>query len=160
MARLAHLLLLLCLLPSLALAFRPFSNPLIVQGRVYCDTCRAGFETPATTYITGAKVRLECRDRRSMDLRYTIDARTDATGTYRVAVNEDHGDEVCEAVLIGSPAPDCASAAPGHDRARVILTRYNGMASDDRFVNSLGFMADEALAGCDEVLQQYNETEE
>jgi len=25
----------------------------VVQGRVFCDTCRAGFETPATTYIEG-----------------------------------------------------------------------------------------------------------
>ena len=27
----------------------------VVQGRVFCDTCRAGFETPATTYIEGNK---------------------------------------------------------------------------------------------------------
>lgn len=25
----------------------------IVQGRVYCDTCRAGFETSVTTYLAG-----------------------------------------------------------------------------------------------------------
>lgn len=25
----------------------------VVQGRVFCDTCRATFETPATTYIAG-----------------------------------------------------------------------------------------------------------
>lgn len=28
-------------------------KPFILQGRVYCDTCRAGFETSATTYIPG-----------------------------------------------------------------------------------------------------------
>lgn len=27
----------------------------IVQGRVYCDTCRAGFETNVTTYIKGTR---------------------------------------------------------------------------------------------------------
>ena len=26
----------------------------VVTGRVYCDPCRAGFETPASTYIAGA----------------------------------------------------------------------------------------------------------
>ena len=25
----------------------------VVTGRVYCDPCRAGFETPASTYIAG-----------------------------------------------------------------------------------------------------------
>jgi hypothetical protein len=25
----------------------------LVQGRVYCDTCRAGFETNATEYMKG-----------------------------------------------------------------------------------------------------------
>ena len=43
----------LCVLPALALGSRPISNPFNVQGRVYCDTCRAGFETSATTYIPG-----------------------------------------------------------------------------------------------------------
>ncbi|CAM8939014.1 unnamed protein product [Rhodiola kirilowii] len=156
MGRLA-LLLALCLLPSFAVAFRPFTNPLIVRGRVYCDTCRAGFETPATTYIAGVRVRLECRDRHSFEMRYTIDALTDASGTYEVTVNEDHEDEVCDAVLIRSPRPDCALLSPGRDRARVILTRYNGIASDISFVNSLGFMKNEALSGCTELLQQYSE---
>jgi hypothetical protein len=25
----------------------------VVRGNVWCDTCRAGFETPASTYIAG-----------------------------------------------------------------------------------------------------------
>lgn len=31
----------------------PSKTDFIVQGRVYCDTCQAGFETSATTYIHG-----------------------------------------------------------------------------------------------------------
>lgn len=27
-----------------------------VEGRVYCDTCRTGFETPLTTYIAGKHI--------------------------------------------------------------------------------------------------------
>lgn len=43
----------LCVLPALVSAARPARNPLMVQGRVYCDNCRAGFETSKTTYIPG-----------------------------------------------------------------------------------------------------------
>lgn len=33
----------------------------IIQGRVYCDTCRAGFETNVTKYIEGTPLRkIEC----------------------------------------------------------------------------------------------------
>lgn len=42
----------LCLLSCLAgvaLAMETFT----IQGRVYCDTCRAGFETSATEYLQG-----------------------------------------------------------------------------------------------------------
>jgi hypothetical protein len=28
----------------------------VVQGRVYCDTCRAGFETNVTEYIKGTQL--------------------------------------------------------------------------------------------------------
>ncbi|GKB21790.1 pollen-specific protein C13 [Tanacetum coccineum] len=47
------LLLALCVvaLPMLISASRPMSRPFRLTGRVYCDTCRAGFETSATTYI-------------------------------------------------------------------------------------------------------------
>lgn len=46
------LLLALCvLLPALISGGRLMSKPFVLEGRVYCDTCRAGFETSATTYI-------------------------------------------------------------------------------------------------------------
>lgn len=49
------LLFALCVLPAIAFASRPVGvRPLFtVQGKVYCDTCQAGFETPVTTYIPG-----------------------------------------------------------------------------------------------------------
>lgn len=44
----------LCALPALISARRHHvEKPFILEGRVYCDTCRAGFETSATTYIPG-----------------------------------------------------------------------------------------------------------
>lgn len=53
MAKIAGILFLLCVLPVLAMAGRPEKKPYCVRGKVYCDTCRAGFETPASTYLEG-----------------------------------------------------------------------------------------------------------
>lgn len=57
MAKLVYLFALL-VLPALVTASRPVGNPFIVEGRVYCDTCRAGFETSATTYLPGKPISL------------------------------------------------------------------------------------------------------
>ena len=54
MATRVALLFLACSLPAMVAAIRPERNPFRVQGRVYCDPCRAGFETSKTTYIPGA----------------------------------------------------------------------------------------------------------
>ncbi|KAJ0939972.1 putative allergen Ole e 1 [Helianthus annuus] len=62
MAKSGLILALCVLLPALISASRPMSRPYVLQGRVYCDTCRAGFETSATTYIpdeSGGVQRLE-----------------------------------------------------------------------------------------------------
>ncbi|KAK9134323.1 hypothetical protein Syun_013653 [Stephania yunnanensis] len=162
----------LCFLPALAMAARPVKNPFIVHGKVFCDTCRAGFETYATTYVPGiasfllclpcfgAKVRVECRDSKSLQVVYNIDGVTDSTGTYQIQVADDHGDQLCESVLLSSPERDCATIQPGRDRARVILTNNNGIVSNYRYANSLGFVKDAPLAGCEQVLKQYQEHEE
>nr|CAD1826880.1 unnamed protein product [Ananas comosus var. bracteatus] len=64
----------------------PRAEPLRVQGRVFCDTCRAGFETPATTYLAGAKVRIECRARSTGIQTYNAEGSTDERGVYRIPV--------------------------------------------------------------------------
>ncbi|PSS17411.1 Protein DOWNSTREAM OF FLC like [Actinidia chinensis var. chinensis] len=156
MARLM-LVMALCVLPALVIATRPVANPLILEGQVYCDTCRAGFETSATTPIAGAKVRVECKDRKTEELLYTIDSTTDSTGKYKIVVREDHGDQLCDCNLVSSPQSDCATVDPGRDRARVILTRNNGMASNNRFANAMGFMRDQPMSGCHQLLQQYQQ---
>ncbi|KAE8652934.1 protein DOWNSTREAM OF FLC [Cucumis sativus] len=150
----------LIMLPALALASRPVRTPFVVRGKVFCDTCLAGFETSATTYIPGAKVRIECKDRNSMELQYTHEATTDSTGSYTLLVNEDHGDELCDAVLVSSPQEKCSSVSEGRDRARVILTRYNGIASNERYVNAMGFAMDEPMSGCNQVMSQYQDIED
>ncbi|XP_010261236.1 PREDICTED: pollen-specific protein C13-like [Nelumbo nucifera] len=149
----------LCVLPALVTAARPAKNPFNVVGRVYCDTCRAGFETPATTYIPGARVRVECRDRDNLNLLFSVEGVTDATGTYNIQVAEDHGDQLCEAVLVRSSQEDCGKIESGRERANVVLTRNNGVLSDKRFANNMGFIKDQPLAGCAEILKQYQSEE-
>ncbi|KAK4274091.1 hypothetical protein QN277_017373 [Acacia crassicarpa] len=157
MAARVSFILLLCVLPALVAAIRPERNPFTVQGRVYCDTCRAGFETSATTYIAGAEVAVECKERKTLEVLYRKQGWTDSTGTYKILVDEDHADQICDARLVSSPQSDCSEAASGREQARVILTRNNGITSNDRAVNSMGFMKAEAASGCAEILKQYQE---
>ncbi|KAM1454213.1 hypothetical protein ACFX1S_003826 [Malus domestica] len=88
------LLIALCVLSALAAATGPMKTPFTVEGKVYCDTCCAGYETKAITYIAGAKVRLECRDKSSMALVYTKEGTTDSAGCYKILVAEDHLDQI------------------------------------------------------------------
>ncbi|KAI3824458.1 hypothetical protein L1987_05918 [Smallanthus sonchifolius] len=141
----------LCLLSTATVDADPFR----LKGRVYCDTCRAGFETSATKYLPGANVRVECRDRDSMTLRYTLKAVTDDTGTYEMEVNSDHGDQKCECTLVSSSDPECAEPNIGRDRATVILTRNNGMNRNARYANAMGFLKKTALPGCTELIRSY-----
>ncbi|KAL2504570.1 Pollen Ole e 1 allergen and extensin family protein [Abeliophyllum distichum] len=150
----------LCLLPAIASAARIMDNPLFVKGRVYCDTCRCGYETSVTKYIPGARVKLECRARDTLQVTYMVESVTDSTGSYNILVQDDRGDEVCDAVLVKSSDPECAIPNSGWDRARVILTRNNGMNSDIRFANAMGFLKNEPLASCAQILQKYQETED
>ncbi|XP_068637312.1 protein DOWNSTREAM OF FLC-like [Aristolochia californica] len=144
----------LCLLPALAAA-RSVRTVFTVQGRVYCDTCRAGFETPYTKYMPGAKVRVECKDRDTMKVLYTAEGITNKEGTYKILVANDHEDQICESVLVQSSQSECAAIEPGRERARVFLTNNNGIASPTRYANNLGFIKDAPIAGCAELLKQY-----
>ncbi|KAL6959328.1 hypothetical protein U1Q18_039476 [Sarracenia purpurea var. burkii] len=149
----------LCVLPALVTA-RHVGNPFTVKGRVYCDTCRAGFETDATPGIPGARVRIECKDRDTLQLKYNIEGVTDSTGAYNIVATGDRGDDICDVVLVSSPQSDCAEADPGRDRARVVLTGYNGLVSGTRFANAMGFLRTEPMSGCTEILQKYKETDD
>lgn len=105
--------------------------------------------------IAGARVRIECRDRKSSELTYSIEGVTDSTGTYKLTVTDDHYDQMCDAMLVSSPDPLCSEPNLGRDKSRVILTRSNGMNSDTRFANNMGFLKNEPMARCTEVLQMY-----
>ncbi|CAN6471257.1 unnamed protein product [Victoria cruziana] len=157
MAGTAKILALFCFISAWAVAH---CDHFIVQGRVYCDTCRFGFETNASTYVQGARVRVECRDRESGQMTYSIEGLTDETGTYNIPVEEERPDEICEAILVSSSMSDCKEFESGRERARILLTKDNGIADHVRYANSLGFIKDKPVPGCSELLKQYELDEE
>nr|AAN76546.1 LLP-B3 protein [Lilium longiflorum] len=131
-------------------------NPtFIVEGRVYCDSCRAGFETNITTYIEGAKVKLECRHFDNDSIAHTVEGVTNSTGTYSIQLENDHESEICEVVLVSSPIFDCNEIDYDRDRARVTLTNNNGIDSPIRYANSLGFLQEQPDIICGDLLKAY-----
>ncbi|KAJ8647724.1 hypothetical protein MRB53_000747 [Persea americana] len=82
---------------------------------------------------------------------------SDQTGTYKIPVPDDHENEICEMVLVSNPQMECATAVHHADRARVALTRNNGIVSDTRYANNLGFLKDAPMVGCSQLLKKYQE---
>ncbi|KAF4370559.1 hypothetical protein CsatB_023779 [Cannabis sativa] len=151
----------LCALPALVSAHLPTGKPFHIKGRVYCDTCRAGFETTATTYIAGAKVKIECKDGDTLNLKYRMEAETDENGTYEIMVEDDHEDQICECVLVSSPMANCRVADEGRSRASALLTGYmNGVINRKHIVNNMGFLRDQPLPGCTELIKTYFPTDD
>lgn len=135
-------------------------NPFCVKGGVYCDTCRVGYETYASKKLAGAMVELVCKKSDGSDtITYRQKCSTDSKGEYQMFVPYDAGDEICDMILLHSPDGTCATPDAGRDRARVCLTRNNGIASDVRFANNLGYVQDVPLAQCPQILKQYQETD-
>ncbi|XP_031473099.1 major pollen allergen Lol p 11-like [Nymphaea colorata] len=126
----------------------------IVTGRVYCDTCRAGFETNLTTYISGVPLKIECEDREGDHPKVVIDGVTDETGTYQIPVAGEHEDDICEVMVTESPMADCNELSPNRNRARVLLAKNSGMPSRLRYANSIGFLKKEPLPECGPLLQE------
>ncbi|ONK58828.1 uncharacterized protein A4U43_C08F160 [Asparagus officinalis] len=152
----AKLLLALCLLSCfVVIALANTSGSFTIQGRVYCDTCRAGFETSATEYVEGAKVKVECKNYTTGETTQEADGVTDASGTYNIPIMRNHEIEICEVALISSSRKDCDEIKPDRQSARVILAHDTGIASDIRYANSLGFLKKEPLPACGSLLQIY-----
>ncbi|CAI0447716.1 unnamed protein product [Linum tenue] len=149
----------LCVLPALVAATRPARNPFLVRGKVYCDTCNFGFETPKSTSIAGATVRIVCKDRKSNKVVYQREGKTNSEGNYQIQVDEDHQDQVCDAKVVRSPQLDCFKTSSGRDQARVILTENNGIASRERYANAMGFSKEGTVAGCSQLLSLYQDSE-
>ncbi|XP_078440846.1 protein DOWNSTREAM OF FLC-like [Wolffia australiana] len=148
-------------LPAMVAGARPVSGGgFTVEGGVFCDTCQAGFETPATTTIAGAKVRVECRDRETEVVKFVADGVSDGQGKYKIYVAGEHETEICESVLVSSPLQSCSTPLAGRERSRIVLSHHNGVVSDRRFANNLGFVRNSALAGCAQIMKAYQQLDD
>ena len=101
-------------------------------------------------------VRLECRETEGGSVTYEEEASTDGSGTYKIAVEGDHEDEICEVSLVKSSLPECSQISKepfSKASARVSLTFNNGMATPVRQANPLGFLAANPLPDCPQVLR-------
>ncbi|XP_010942359.1 major pollen allergen Lol p 11 [Elaeis guineensis] len=127
----------------------------VLTGRVYCDTCRAGFETDITSSMPGAKVRLECKRYGTDELTYEAEATTQLSGMYQMIVPDDHSNDQCSVVLVKSSFNKCTEIEPGRDRVRITLAQDGGLLSNSRQANALGFLIDEPLPSCGKLLQKY-----
>ncbi|KAL5229920.1 hypothetical protein ABZP36_028696 [Zizania latifolia] len=129
----------------------------VVTGRVYCDNCRAGFETNVSHSIAGATVQMECRHFETQQLHLKAEATTDKWGWYKMEIGQDHQEEICEVALLKSPEPDCAEIERFRDRSRVPLTRNNGIKQGGvRFANPIAFFRKEPLPTCGTLLRAYD----
>ncbi|KAI3877353.1 hypothetical protein MKX03_026410 [Papaver bracteatum] len=123
-----------------------YCDDFLVMGEIYCDACRAGFETEISETIKGAKVALECINREGNNIAYTTeDVVTDEDGMYSIVVNGDHEDDVCEVLLKEIPRYDCNEVVPTRNQGRVAIIDNNGIDSPIRFMNSLAFLNPIAL---------------
>ncbi|KAL5997889.1 hypothetical protein ACLOJK_008821 [Asimina triloba] len=143
---------LLCLFSLLG--FASCHDPLFVEGIVYCDTCRAGFETRLSEPLEGAKVKLECRSLVNNEITITKEALSNSSGLYHIPVETDHEEDLCEVIAVESPREDCNKCNPGRDRARILLTRNVGIVSNVRHANPLGYMKNDIIEGCTQVLKE------
>ncbi|XP_061372637.1 olee1-like protein [Gastrolobium bilobum] len=128
-----------------------------IEGSVYCDTCRTQFLTRVSEFMSGATVRVECKDTENGTLTFSKDAVTDRNGSYKVEVDGDHEEEVCEVKLIKSSREDCGevdTASHLEQAAMISITSNNGIMSPIRTANPLGFLKKNRLPICSEVFQE------
>ncbi|CAO2827747.1 unnamed protein product [Amaranthus hypochondriacus] len=156
------LLLLVALICTLAATTtaKKLAVPYELSGKVYCDTCRFGFETNITTYISGAVVELQCNDKSDSRLVFSNRTTTDENGKFTFHVCEDHGDQYCDVVLISSPWPHCKVIDHVRRRSRVIVTDLNGITSYLRHANNLGVFQDYTFPECSALYKLYFQSDD
>lgn len=108
----------------------------------------------------GATVALECRSRENNTVSYSLEGKTDKNGLYNLPVDADYAEEICEVKTVSSPREDCNDHFDDFEKARVLITYDNGVASMARYANPLGFMKKEAAPECEQVLKELFPEEE
>ncbi|KAL6196610.1 hypothetical protein ACLB2K_032224 [Fragaria x ananassa] len=129
-------------------------SKIFVEGKVYCDPCSVQFQTRISEPIDGATVELQCRSRVNSTVFNKLQGKTNKDGLYTLPVDEDYANEICEVKTVSSPRADCNDRFDDFEKARVLITYNNGVASTARYANPLGFMKKEAVPECEQVLKE------
>ncbi|PHU04163.1 Anther-specific protein LAT52 [Capsicum chinense] len=125
-----------------------------VEGMVYCDTCRVRFVTNKSELIEGATVKLQCRSISTGVETFTTEGTTDKDGKYKLTVEGDHQNDICEVTVVKSPREDCKEIVSALEKARIECSDNVGMHTEVRYANPLFFMKTQAVEGCPETLEE------
>lgn len=136
------------------LAFATIANceQFDIQGVIYCDPCKFGFQNSLVHGLSVATVKLTCSNIENGTVTFTQTATTDAEGKYSIPVVGEHQDDVCEVKAISSGNAACSVPIPG--TARIECTENSGIHTDLRQANPLGFMNLIPVQGCKKVLEE------
>ncbi|KAL2226065.1 olee1-like protein [Sesamum indicum] len=130
----------------------------VVDGKVYCEVCRANFTNRYSKPMAGAKVKLECKNEVTEKVTYTLEGETNDKGVYTLTAEGDHGSEdLCAVTLVKSSMADCAEIPDEKPAAEVTLTLNNGFHDEFRHANPLAFTRKEALPECAELFKELEE---
>ncbi|KAL0301787.1 UNVERIFIED_CONTAM: Pollen-specific protein C13 [Sesamum radiatum] len=129
----------------------------IVEGKVYCEVCRANFTNRYSEPMAGAKVKLECKNEVTESVTYTLQGETNEKGVYTLTTEGDRGEDLCAVTLVKSSMADCAEIPDEKPAAEVTLTLNNGFHDEFRNANPLAFTRKEALPECAELFKELEE---
>lgn len=99
-------------------------------------------------------MRLQCRNISTETETFSVEGVTDKDGKYKLTVEGDHQDDICEVTVVKSPREDCKEAVTGYEKARIECSDNVGIHNAVRYANALFFMKSEAVSGCKEVLDE------
>jgi hypothetical protein len=81
---------------------------------------------------------------------------TDKMGWYKLEIDQDHQEEICEVVMAKSPDAACSEIEEFRDHACIPLTSNNDIKQHDiRYANPIAFFSMEARKDCGGILQAY-----
>ncbi|KAL2229044.1 pollen allergen Che a 1-like [Sesamum indicum] len=135
----------------------------IVKGMVYCDVCRVNFFNKFSEPMSGAQVKLECKDKESGKVTYRMTGgETDDNGIYTLPAEGDHLGEVCEVTLVKSSRAECSEIPIDRSgkspTSEVTLVATSSFMDNIRLANPLVFTRKEALRKCIEFLKDVQMT--
>ncbi|KAL5081558.1 hypothetical protein RYX36_009979 [Vicia faba] len=124
-----------------------------VIGKIYCDPCHFEFESRLSKPLVGVKVTLRCAKEEGKNVTYVKEAKTDKNGVYKIIVNGDHEEEICEVNSDSNGKGEC-NLPMANKSDRIGLNKNMGVSSLVRLVNPLGFMTKAIDSQCEKVISE------